>query len=194
MTAKSNQVSEQERKRNLIETLYRHSDLSVQEISNQADMTIKQVQDVIDDIRKRNVLEILVEQSKTPVKQIMSPKVVSLEHTKTVYDASVLMAKNGVGCVVVTANGKPYGIITERDVVHGIPGIDISLKNITLEEFASRPIITAEPEQTIEEVADIMIREKIRRLPIVQKDKLVGIVTVTDLAKFLSPTRRAWFS
>ena len=183
--------SEKERKRNVIETLYHHSDLSIQEISNQVDMDITDVQKVVDEIREKNVLEILVEQSKTPVKQIMSSKVVSLEHIKTVYDASVLMTSEGVGCVLVTANNKPYGIVTERDIVHGISGTDISLKKITLEEFASRPIITAGPEQTIEEVADIMIRGQIRRLPIVQNDRLVGILTITDLAKFLSPTRRA---
>lgn len=190
MVAKNSLTSDQERKRKLIETLYHHSDLSIQEIANQVDMDAQQVQNVIDPIRRKDTLEILVEQSKTSVKQIMSIKVVSLEVTKTVYDASVLMAKEGVGCVVVTANGKPYGIVTERDIVRGISKMDISLKNITLEEFASRPIITAGPEQTIEEVADMMIREQIRRLPIVQKEKLVGIVTVTDLAKFLSPTRR----
>lgn len=182
--------SDLERKRNVIDTLYHHSDLSVEAISNQVDMSVRQVQNVIDKIRKRDALEILVEQSKTPIEKIMTTDVVTLEHIKTVYDASVLMAKKGVGCVLVTVNGKPYGIVTERDIVRGILGIDTSLKNITLEEFASRPIISVNPRQTVEEVADIMTREKIRRIPVVDNGKLAGIVTVTDLARFLSPTRR----
>ncbi len=182
--------SEVGRKRNLIETLYRHSDLSVESIANQADMSIRQVQNVIDKIRKRDALDVLVEQSKTPIKKIMTTKVVSLEPTKTVYDASVLMTQKGVGCIVVTENGKPYGIITERDIVSGISGIDISLKNVTLEEFARRPVITAKIHQTVEEAAELMIRNHVRRLPVIKEGKIVGIVTVTDLAMFLSPTRR----
>ncbi len=194
MAAESSLNSDLERKKNLIETLYHHSDLSVKAIFYQADMDVKQVWNVIDKIRKEDALEVLVEQSKTPVEDIMTTDVISLGHNKTVYDASVLMSMKNVGCVIVTANGKPYGIITERDIVRGIPSVDISLKNITLEEFASRPIISATPKQTVEEVADIMIREKIRRIPIIQNGNLVGIVTVTDLARFLSPTRRPGFA
>src|SRR5574337_1284188 len=169
--------SEIERKKTLINTLYHHSDLSVEAISNQVDMSVRKVQNIVDKIQKRDAFEVLAEQSSTPVEKIMTTGVASLDRNKTVYDASVLMAKRGVGCVMVTANGKPYGIVTERDIVRGIPGIDISLKNITLEEFASRPIISAKPKQTIEEVADMMAREKVRRIPIVQNGRMEGIVT-----------------
>jgi predicted transcriptional regulator len=131
MVAKRN-LSDLERKKNLIDTLYCHSDLSVESISYQVDMSIKQVQGIIDKIRKKEALEVLVEHSKTPVEKIMTKDVVSLEYDKTVYDASVLMDKKGVGCLVVTAKGKPFGIITERDIVKGIGKFDISVKNVTL--------------------------------------------------------------
>jgi len=188
MVTKDNQ-SELERKKNLIDTLYHHSDLSVESISYQADMSIKQVQGMIDKIRKKEALEVLVEHSKTPVEKIMAKIVVSLESGKTLYDASVLMAKKKVGCLVVTAKGKPLGIVTKGDVVKAVSN-GISFKSTTLEEFASRPLIYASSSQTIEQVADLMIKNKIRKLPVIQQGKIVGIVTVTDLALFLSPTRR----
>ncbi len=188
MVEKDNQ-SELERKKSLIDTLYHHSDLSVESISYQADMSIKQVQGIIDKIRKKEALEVLVEHSKTHVEKIMTKIVVSLESGKTLYDASVLMAKKKVGCLVVTARGKPFGIVTKGDVVKGISD-GISFKSTKLEEFASRPLVYTSSSQTIEEVADLMIKNKIRKLPVIQQGKIVGIVTVTDLALFLSPTRR----
>lgn len=190
MASKDTLISDLERRTNLIDTLYHHSDLSVKAISYQVDMNVKQVQKIIDRLRKSDALDILVEQSKTSVAKIMTRNVITLDYTKTVHDAAVLMAKKRVGCVVVTTNGKPYGIITERDIVKGIGGTDISIKNATLEEFASRPLVYVEAQQSIEEIAEIMIKNKIRKLPVVQGEKLVGIVTVTDLAMFLSPTRR----
>jgi len=183
-------LPDMERKRNLIDTLYHHSDLSVEAISNQVDMNLRQVQDIIDSIARQDSIEILAEQSKTPASEIMTTDVATLERTRTVLDASVLMAKKGVGCVVVMANRKPYGIITERDIVRRIPDIDKSLMMVTLEEFASRPIIFVSPAQTVIEVADMMTREKVRRIPVIENEKLMGIVTTTDLARFLSSTRR----
>ncbi|MDE1818383.1 MAG: CBS domain-containing protein [Thaumarchaeota archaeon] len=181
--------SELERKKSLIYTLYHHSDLSVESISYQADMSIKQVQGIIDKIRKKEALEVLVEHSKTPVEKIMTKIVVSLDSSKTIYDASVLMAKRKVGSLVVTSKGKPFGIVTKGDLVKGI-STGMSFKDISLEEFATRPLIYASSSQTIEQVADLMIKNKIRKLPVIQQGKIVGIVTVTDLALFLSPTRR----
>jgi CBS domain-containing protein len=182
--------TEQDRKKSLISTLYHHSDLSVESISYQADMSMKQVQNIIDKIRKNEALEVLVEHSKTAVEKIMTRVVVSLESHKTVYDASKLMAKKRVGCLVVTLKGKPLGIVTKGDIVKGISQSDISFKDRVLGEFATRPLIYASSRQKIEEVADIMIKNKIRKLPIIQQGRIVGIVTATDLAMFLSPTRR----
>ena len=189
MVAKST-VSNLERRKHVIDTLYHHSNLSVEEISFQVDMSVKQVQNIIDKIKKNEALKVFVEHSKTTMEKIMTKGVVSLEYNKTVYDASVLMTKKGVGCIVVTAKGKPFGIVTERDIVKGISKIDISVKKILLEEFASRPLIYASSRQTVEDVVELMAKNKIHKLPIVQQEKVVGIVTIKDLLAFLSPTRK----
>ena len=190
MVTKSTTASDLERRKHVIDTLYHHSELSVEEISYQVDMSIKQVQSIIDKIKKNEALEVFVEHSKTTMEKIMTKSVVSLEYNKTVYDASVLMTKKGVGCIVVTAKGKPFGIVTERDIVKGISKVDISVKKIRLEEFASRPLIYASSRQTVEDVVELMTKNKIHKLPIVQQEKVVGIVTIKDLLVFLSPARK----
>src|SRR5215469_7671899 len=122
----------------------------------------------------------------------MSSCVVSVDISKTVGEAAAIMTENKVGSVIVNKKGKPFGIITERDLVRGLTKKeDVYLCATLLESFASYPLITAKPTATIEEAAQIMFKNKIRRLPIVNESNVAtGIVTVTDLAMYLTPTKR----
>lgn len=89
--------------------------------------------------------------------------------------------------MVVTACGKPFDIITERDIVCTVTGLKVPIRNL-LSVLVSRPLICATPSQTIEEAADLMRKYNIHRLPIVDKVKIVGIVTARDLAIYLPLT------
>jgi CBS domain-containing protein len=122
----------------------------------------------------------------------MSSNVVSLDISNTVADAAALMTEKRVGSVIVTKQGRPFGIITERDLVRGLAKTEeVYFRATLLESFASHPLITTKPTTTVEQAAEVMFKNKIRRLPIVNESGIgVGIVTVTDLATYLSPTRR----
>jgi CBS domain-containing protein len=176
-----------------VTSLYHYSDLSVKNIAQQVDMPINEVQKITDDLTKSDALQLLVEQGTATVEKIMSVNVVSLDYSKTASDAALLMTTRNLGSVIVTKNDRPFGIVTERDLIRRIGKKDIYFRDILLEHMASRPLITAEMQVTVEEAAQIMLKNKIRRLPIVNagnKKQVVGIVTVTDLAMFLSHTRR----
>ena len=115
----------------------------------------------------------------------MSTNVVSLDISRTAADAAALMTEKKVGSVIVIKNGRPFGIVTERDLISRY------FRDTLLESLASRPLITAETTTTVDGAAEIMLKNEIRKLPIIDENNLiVGIVTVTDLATFLSPTRR----
>jgi CBS domain-containing protein len=180
------------RKREVVASLYRYSDLSVENIAQQVDMSLNEVQDMTDELAKSDALQSLVEQSTTKVDKIMSSNVISLDISETVGDAAALMTEKKVGSVIVTKDGRAFGIITERDLVRGLAKREeLYFRATLLESFASHPLITARLTTTIEEAAEVMFKNKIRRLPIINESNLVaGIVTVTDLAMFLSPTRR----
>jgi CBS domain-containing protein len=181
------------RKKEIVTSLYHYSDLSVRNIAQQVDMPINKVQKITDDLTKSAALQFLVEQGTTTVEKIMSVDVVFLDCSKTASDAALLMTTKNVGSVIVTKNDRPFGIVTERDLIRRIGKKDIYFRDILLEHMASRPLITAEMQVTVEEAAQIMLKNKIRRLPIVNagnNKQVVGIVTVTDLAMFLSHTRR----
>lgn len=178
---------EDRRKKQAVTSLYRHSDLSVNNIAQQVDMSAHEVQQIIDKLTNLNAGRLFEQESTTKIEKIMSANVVSLDISKTAADAAALMTERKVGSVIVTKNNELFGIVTERDLVRRY------FRDMSLESLASNPLVTAKPTTTVEEAAQIMLKDKIRKLPVVDESRpygLAGILTVTDLAKFLMPTRR----
>jgi CBS domain-containing protein len=174
------------RKKEAVTSLYRYSDLSIKNIAQQVGMSPNEVQAITDELAKSEAFQSQIEKSTTKIEKIMSPKVASLDVSKTAADAAALMSEKKVGSVIVTKNGRPFGIVTERDLIRRY------FRDTLLESLASHPLITIEPTTTVEKAAEIMLKNKIRKLPIIDENNpiVIGIVTVTDLATFLSPTRR----
>lgn len=156
-------------------------------------MSASKVQRIVDDLIKEEALQLLVDQSATNVKKIMTPVVMSLDCSKTTREAAALMAEKEIGSVVVMKDRKPFGIVTHSDIVRWA-GLRQMLLDSKLENLASHPLISAGHNTTVEQAAKIMIENGIHKLPIVAGDKLLGIVTVTDLAVFLAPSRRQGFA
>ena len=173
------------RKKEVVTSLYRYSDLSIKNISQQVDMPLNEIQRIADKLVKLNASRLFEEESTTRIERIMSTNVVSLDISRTAADAAALMTEKKVGSVIVIKNDRPFGIVTERDLVRRY------FRDTLLESLASHPLIMAEPTTTVEKAAEIMLKNKIRKLPIVDENNTVaGMVTVTDLAMFLLPTRR----
>lgn len=178
---------EELRKKEAVTSLYRHSDLSISNIAQQVDMPTIEAQRIIDKLSKLDAGRLFEQESATKIEKIMSTSVVSLDISKTAADAAALMTERKVGSVIVTKNNKPFGIVTERDLVRRY------FRDTLLESLASNPLTTAKPTTTVEKAAEIMLKYKIRKLPIVDENRpygLAGVLTVTDLAKFLLSTRR----
>jgi len=114
---------------------------------------------------------------------VMVKRVITTKKQATVEDAVKLMNKYEIGCLVVIENGKPIGIITERDLLKRVLARSKELRNVTVMEVMSTPLISATPNTEIEEAAKLMFQEKIKKLPIVKKEKLLGLVTLTDILR-----------
>ena len=119
------------------------------------------------------------------LRDIMIKKVITIELDKTAKDAAKLMAEHSIGSLVIVSDGEPAGIVTERDLVRKVCAKDIASSKVPLSNVMSSPVIWAEPDVPIETAVQRMFNNKIRRLPILENGKLVGIVTVSDLAKHL---------
>jgi CBS domain-containing protein len=123
------------------------------------------------------------------VEDFMTKKVVMIEASGTIAEAAKLLADENVGSLVVVSGGKPVGIITDRDIVVKAvaAGLPVSER---VERIMSSPLITVEPQTPIMEAIQLMEKHSIRRLPVVEHGKVVGILTSTDVgraSKILAP-------
>jgi len=114
----------------------------------------------------------------------MTTKVVTVDISERVEEAIRLMVKFDIGSVVVTDRGKPVGIITERDVTRAAVRGD-SLLRLPVRSLMSRPLQTATPDTEIRLTFETMLRLGVRRLPIVENGRLVGIVSEKDLTRWV---------
>ena len=119
------------------------------------------------------------------VKDLMTKNVVTIDADKTVVEAAVLMSENDIGDLVVVENNAPVGIVTERDIVRRVLAERKSV-NTKVSEVMTTPLKVIDPDAPIKEAARRMVNRKIRRLPVIKDNKLVGILTAADFAKHLS--------
>ena len=116
------------------------------------------------------------------VKDIMSSPVVALGEDITSNKVATIMDENELGCVIVTNKaGKPVGIITERDMVVRVLAKNLVPDAVKAKDIMTSPLVTIEPETTISEAARRMSRLEIRRLGVVYKGNLVGLISSRDI-------------
>lgn len=119
------------------------------------------------------------------IASVMTRDVIIMNHTETAYDAAIIMKEKKIESVIITACGKPFGIFTKRDLARIMAFLNVHAKSLILSYLASRPLIWASPSQTIQEASDMMGKYNIDHLPILEKNKIVGMITTRDLAMYL---------
>ena len=121
----------------------------------------------------------------TFVRDIMIDDLATLDISTSIKDAAKLMDEKNIGCIIVTKNQSPIGILTERDFVKRIIAKEKPL-TASIEEVMTTPLIEIDPDETVWEAAQIMKTNKIHKLPVKENNQIIGIVTTTDLIKICS--------
>jgi diguanylate cyclase (GGDEF)-like protein/PAS domain S-box-containing protein len=116
--------------------------------------------------------------------KIMSRSIVTVDVGDTLADAIRLMSKNSYSCVVVTSEGIPYGILTERDVVRLAPSV-AEIAGMPVGGMVRTPLITVSPDTALPVAISRMDQHKIRHLVVTENDELLGLLTRHDLVKTL---------
>ena len=119
----------------------------------------------------------------TNARDIMSKKVISIEVNSSASDIAKLMDKNKVSSIIITKNDKPYGIVTERDMLSKITAQNKKPSEIKTTELMSFPLVLVSSLTPADEIAEKMIHNKIRCIVVSDGAEASGIITVTDFVK-----------
>ena len=123
--------------------------------------------------------------SETLVKDIMNNSLISADSATTVFQIANLMAKGGIGAIIVKKDNIPAGIITDRDFAIKITTQKLPL-DTPIDKVASYPLATINLNESILVAANMMSSKKLRKLAVVENEKVIGIITSTDLVNQLA--------
>lgn len=120
------------------------------------------------------------------VRQLLEEKghvVWSIGPDESVYDAIKLMAEKGIGALIVVERAKPIGMLSERDYARKVILAGRFSKDTKIREIMTTQIFFADPQQSIQECMSIMTEKRVRHLPVMDGDQLIGIISIGDLVK-----------
>jgi CBS domain-containing protein len=118
------------------------------------------------------------------VEDVMIREVITIDEESTVREAAEVMNKFEIGCLIAVRKGKAVGIITERDLLKRIVAEARDVNKTKVKDVMSSPLVVVEPKMELEEAVKLMFQMKIKKLPVVDGKRLVGLVTLTDIARF----------
>lgn len=118
------------------------------------------------------------------VREIMTKNVVSIGLQNSIFEAAELMASKGLGCLVIMDGELLMGIVTERDIVRRAVAKRVPLDS-RISEIMSKGVFAVDPDASVKDAARLMSSNKIRRLPVLKQNKLVGIIVAADIVRNL---------
>ncbi|MGD8565568.1 MAG: CBS domain-containing protein [Candidatus Bathyarchaeota archaeon] len=115
------------------------------------------------------------------IRDIMSKKIRVVRPDSSVKEVVATMNKFDIGSILVVQSGRPVGIITERDILRRVVEANMVPQALTARQVMSSPVVTIDQTASIDEAAQLMAKRRVKKLPVMNKDKIVGILTFTDI-------------
>jgi CBS domain-containing protein len=134
--------------------------------------------------------QIYSERLKMEIENLMTKNVITIPADASAYDAVKLINKNRIGCLVVLDNNHVVGILTERDLLERVLEKCKNPKETTVSKIMTKHVITGKPDMELSEATRLMFKNKVKKLPIMKGNQLVGIVTLTDIARATSVDKK----
>ena len=119
------------------------------------------------------------------IRDIMEKNVITIENDKTAQQAAEIIAEKDISFLVVINDGIPEGVLSESDFVRKVAATDKKSSEIKVSDIMSYKFRSVDPTTTIEDAVQKMLNKNIRRLLVIDNEKLVGVITQTDLASYL---------
>lgn len=120
-------------------------------------------------------------ETRIPVREVMQSHPITIDVGETVARAAQTMCRNEVGSCIVLQNSLPTGIVTEEDINCKVVAKDLKPGEVRVSEIMSTPLITIGSEKLVGDAVGMMVKHRVRRLPVVEDQVVIGIVTVRDI-------------
>ena len=118
------------------------------------------------------------------VEDVMVKEVIEIDANVTIIEAAGVMNKFEIGCLIAVRKGKVSGILTERDLLKRVVAEGKDASKIKVRDIMTSPLVVAEPKMDLSEAVRLMFQMKIKKLPVVEGKRLVGLLSLTDVARF----------
>jgi CBS domain-containing protein len=118
------------------------------------------------------------------VEDVMVKEVIKINENKTAKEAAELMNRYEIGCLLAVEKDKVSGILTERDLLKRVVAEAKDASKLRVRDVMTSPLVVAEPRMDLGEAVRLMFQMKIKKLPVVEDKRLVGLVSLTDIARF----------
>jgi CBS domain-containing protein len=115
------------------------------------------------------------------VREIMSRDLVTNSPDDSVVEVAKTMSTNHIGSVIISENGNDEGIVTERDICYKVVAQDKNPSQVLAKEIMSSGLVSISPDKNLTDAAKVMVKKNIRRLAVVEKGRVVGILTASDI-------------
>lgn len=117
------------------------------------------------------------------VEDVMTMEVITIDENASVKEAAETMSQNEISCVIAARKGKAIGIITETDLLKRVIVEGKNAKKTKIGEIMSSPLEVVAPDTSLEDALQLMLEKKIKKLAVVEKKHLLGLVSLTDIAR-----------
>ena len=135
--------------------------------------------------KKYELMQMDKDPKQITVKDIMTKSVIAVDASITINEAAKMMEDAKVGSVIIMENNSPIGIVTDRDFAVKVAAHAYQIST-PVKQIMSSPLIAIGPDETVWMVSDLMYTRGVRKLPVIDNDQIVGIITATDLVNQLA--------
>jgi len=119
------------------------------------------------------------------VSDAMDEEIVTVDENVSVADAAARISEKGKGCAIVLSKCKPVGMVTERDITYKVVAKGLNPRKVKVGEIMSKPLIEVDPDADLVTAAKLMDKHKIRRLAVIRKGIVYGVISALDIARNL---------
>ena len=116
------------------------------------------------------------------IKDVMVTDVVTVDVDVSVRKAVERMNAQEIGCLIVLEKGQYAGILTERDVLKRVVAKALNPKKVVVGQVMTKPLVVVNPEVSLEDAVKLMLDKRVKKLPVIENKRLVGLITMTDIA------------